>query len=210
MKCGFDRLAAIYDGLELIAFGGALRRSQARLLNELPPVSRALVVGGGTGLFLEQLAKRDDVEIVCIDISQAMLDRSKALISRRLPDALPRIRFLQADVAEFASETPFDLICTMCVLDCFDDAELAKAMDALSAQLAPNGTWLFHDFEPQGPFGRAIVWMLYRFFRHTVAISANRLPDLPAAFVRCGFAEFASRRDISGLVVSRLYRKSPL
>lgn len=206
MTRSFDRLAAVYDWLELLAFAGALRRSQASLLPELPPCGRALLVGGGTGLFLEQLARHSNAEIVCIDISPAMLARSEARIRRRLPEALSRIRFVEANAAEFASETPFDLICTMCVLDCFDEPDLVVVMDSLSAQLAPDGCWLFHDFEPHGPLGRALVWLLYRFFRLTVAISATRLPDLQATFAERGFAEFASRRGVLGLVVSRLYR----
>jgi tRNA (cmo5U34)-methyltransferase len=202
----FDRLAAVYDWLELLAFAGTLRRSQDSLLSELPSCGRALLVGGGTGVFLEQLARHSDAEIVCIDISPAMLARSEARIRRQLPEALSRIRFVEASAAEFANETPFDLICTMCVLDCFDEPDLAIVMDSLVAQLAPDGCWLFHDFEPQGPVGLSVVWLLYRFFRLTVAISATRLPDLPAAFAERGFAEFASRREITGLVVSRLYR----
>jgi SAM-dependent methyltransferase len=206
VKSGFDRLAVIYDWLELLAFAGALRRSQTRLLPELPSCQRALVVGGGTGVFLEQLARQTTAHITCIELSQKMLDRSQARIVAQLPDAMPRIHFVRADVAEFASDAPFDLICTMCLLDCFDEPELERVMRQLSAQLAPDGCWLFHDFEPQGPIGRAVVWLLYRFFRLSVALSASRLPDMPAAFARHGFGEFASHWDIAGLVVSRLYQ----
>lgn len=202
---GFDRLAPFYDSLELLAFAGALRRSQTGLLPQVPPFRRALLVGGGTGHFLEHLARTSESEIVCLDISGAMLARSEARIRRCLPDALPRIHFLQQDVAEFASE-PFDLICTLCVLDCFDDAQLTIVMDRLSALLTPDGCWLYQDFEPRGPLGRAIVWGLYRFFRLATGISARRLPDVAAAFAERGFAAFASRRDVGGLLASRLYQ----
>ena len=207
VKHGFDRLAPIYDGLELLAFGGALRRSQTRLLPQLPPVRRTLLVGGGTGCFLEALATQSACTIDCLDISEAMLARSKSRIQRRLPEALSRIHFIQGDVAEFARDEPYDLICTLCLLDCFSEADLEPIMARLSGLLAPGGTWLFHDFEPQGPCGRSLVWLLYRFFRLTTAISAKGLPDMPAAFARHGFAESASCPALGGLVVSRVYSR---
>lgn len=47
---GFDRLAPVYDLMADLAFAGRIHASQVALLPGLPPIGRALVIGGGTAL----------------------------------------------------------------------------------------------------------------------------------------------------------------
>jgi ubiquinone/menaquinone biosynthesis C-methylase UbiE len=207
----FDRLAPVYD-LLLLVFCGAVPRSQRALLSELDDCERALIVGGGTGRFLVDLVRSDKVrQIVCIDVSTAMLERSRRRLISCCPEAVDRCEFRHSDVREFEDQ-PFDLVCTHCLLDCFNDAELIKVMRKLHGLLAADGRWMFSDFsaptqQPMRLIGNVVVTVLYVFFRVTCGIKARRLPDFSAEFANLGLSPAAEETFMGGLLVARLYAR---
>ena len=56
MASNYDNSAAFYDQLSQMVFGKALIRAQLYLLQQVPPNSTVLIVGGGTGWILEELS----------------------------------------------------------------------------------------------------------------------------------------------------------
>jgi ubiquinone/menaquinone biosynthesis C-methylase UbiE len=205
---GFDRLAPFYDlGTDLLLFG-QVHRSQLALLPRLPPVKRALLVGGGTGRFLAALlAAHPGLRAVSIDASAAMTRRTAA---RLAPEQAARVELRVGSLECLAEGERFDLVVTHCFLDLFDEAGLVPVMARLERALAEGGCWLFSDFADSGPglpLRRTVVAMLYAFFRLTCAIPARRLPDFDAAFARHGLREQESVRFLGGLLRATLLHR---
>jgi len=208
----FDRLASVYDGLGTMAFGGALHASQCTLLDALPPSGRVLVIGGGTGRFLSEfLAVNSFSSVIYVESSEAMLRRAAARLSA---DDTKRVTFRHGSWDQIAGDEVFDLVCTQCFLDCFAPSELAPVMDRLDSCLAPNGAWLFHDFDVSGrgplsrAWRRAVVRILYSFFGLACGVQPRVLPNLATAFAARGFVESAATEHLGGLLVNRLYLRA--
>jgi SAM-dependent methyltransferase len=199
---GFDRLAPFYDVLASAALLGAIHRSQVALLPQLPPVRRALVVGGGTGRFLAALLEAQPAaEVVSVDLSPGMTARTRRRVGQR---AELRVGGLEA----IGREEQFDLVATHCFLDLFPDPELAAVVTRLRAALADDGIWLFSDFRAPTPAAAALLAVLYAFFRGTCHIRARRLPDFQRAFAAAGLFAICTRHFAGGLLEAQLLSPS--
>jgi ubiquinone/menaquinone biosynthesis C-methylase UbiE len=186
----FDTIAPWYRTLEWIAFGDGLQRCRIACLGEIVAPRRALIVGEGNGRFLCELLRwHPGVEIDCVDASQRMLQLARKRLERESPEAVPRVRFLQHDLASWTPpEHHYDLLVTHFFLDCFAQAQLAAIVRKLAQAASENANWLLADFciPPQSVARfRARAWLavMYRFFRLTAGIDARQLID-PTPFLR--------------------------
>ena len=209
---GFDRLAPVYDLLADLAFAGRIHRSQVAFLPELTDPERALVVGGGTGRFLEALLARSSRTVAAsIDISPEMTRRTAArLASAGLAE---RAELRQGSLELLRPEERFDLIVTHCFLDLFDEAELGDVVAALSRRLLAGGSWLFTDFDASGPglpglARRSVVSGLYGFFRLTCGLTVSRLPDFDRAFRSCGLETVQTQKFAAGLLRASILHRA--
>ncbi len=213
-RAGFDRLTPYYDPLAMSVFGNRLRAAQSCFLSRLPAESRVLVVGGGSGWFLEQLLNRTDCsEVVYQDISPRMLARAEERVQQRLPNEAWRVRFVEAGVAGIPGDTQFDAICTHCFIDLFSEATLSDVTKRLSALLGSTGVWYVSDFciaegFPMAGVSRSLLWVMYRFFDLTCGIEADRLPDLDRAWEKCGLRIVDERLFYGGMIRSVLLGRS--
>lgn len=204
---GFDRLAPVYDLLADLAFLGRIHASQVALLPRIAPVERALILGGGTGRFLDAMLRRDVARrAISIDISSGMTQRTAARLRRS--DLSQRVDLRSGGLEQIRDGETFDLIVTHCFLDLFDDAELRAVVRRLDAALNPDGLWLFSDFSTyRSAARRAIITMLYSFFGWTCGLKPRRLPNFEAAFLGIGLTEQVRQRFALGLLEAQLFRK---
>ena len=210
---GFDRLAPLYDLMADLAFAGRIHASQIALLPRLPPVRRALVMGGGTGRFLAAFLTHDPhARAVSIDLSPGMTRKTAArLAAQGLTD---RAELRVGGLETLDRDERFDLVVTHCFLDLFEDSDLRAVIGSLSHGLEPAGHWLFSDFASAGTglpgvARRSIVAVLYRFFQASCSIEASRLPDFDRAFRSAGLESVAQRGLLGGLLRAALLRKAP-
>ena len=209
---GFDRLAPIYDLCADLAFAGRIHESQVALLPRLPALGRGLVVGGGSGRFLEALLISRRVETaVSIDASSAMTNRT----AKRLGTGglAGRAELRVGGLERLHASERFDLIATHCFLDLFDDDDLRVVMASLDHALAPGGWWLFSDFStagsgPGGACRRIVVGVLYRFFNATCGLKTAHLPNFERAFADRRLSAEARSSHAGGLLRATLYRRS--
>jgi SAM-dependent methyltransferase len=165
-----------------------------------------LVVGGGSGWFLEQLLLGADCsEVVYQDISPRMLSRAEERIRERLPGKLERVEFVQEGLTGLPLHAQFDAICTHCFLDLFSDDTLPEVVARLAALLEPGGIWYVSDFSradgfPMAAVSRSLLWVMYRFFRLTCGIEASRLPDFDRAWESSGLEVTDERRFHGGMI----------
>jgi tRNA (cmo5U34)-methyltransferase len=210
---GYDRLAASYDLLARAVYGNALRRAQSCFLDSLPTSATILVLGGGSGWFLEALLRvAQPRHVVYVELSAAMLQRSHRRISDHFPEALDRVQFVQGRAEDAAHWGQFEVLITHCLLDMYAQPALLSLMARLRGCLQADGIWYFSDFfvVKRGwmrPISRGLVWLMYRFFRLVCGIAATELPDFDAAFADSGLVEVNARTFYGGMIKAKLYRK---
>lgn len=204
----FDRLAPFYRVMEFLAAGGKLQRCRTAFLDEIPVMRRLLLVGEGHGKFLPKCVRRfPEAEIVVVDLSQRMLEISRAQVSS------DRVTFIHADFLEWdAPHGKFDLIVTNFFLDCFPPEELAAVVEKLGQLAAPDADWLLADFQIADAGlarwrSRVILALLYRFFRIVTGLRASALVPPDDALGRAGFTLHRQVIREWGLLKSEWWRR---
>lgn len=137
----FDTLAGGWDE--------RVRADSAEFLDPLVsaldhlPVSptRILDIGTGTGAAALELASRyPEAEVVGIDVSAEMIAQTQT----KVPQPSSRLRFLVADIADFAPEERFDLIVML---------NMPPFFDQVVALLRPTGSVVnASSYGPRTPF----------------------------------------------------------
>ena len=204
----FDRLAPFYRTIERIAAGGKLQRCRLAFLREIPAPRHVLLAGEGHGRFLPECRRQfPDAEITVIDASAKMLEIARTSVPHE------RINFIHADILHLpAPAGAFDLIVTHFFLDCFDADNLAAVVENLARAATPDAHWLLADFQiPAGTAARlrarAILTLLYRFFRLTCHLRARNLIPPDAHLQTAGFHRQARRTYDWGLLKSEWWKQ---
>lgn len=211
---GFDRLSKVYDLLVALVYGRALRKAQTCFLDRVKPGSRVLVVGGGTGWFLEALLQTEKVGLVTyVELSRGMLEKSRQRITERLPEMLSKVEWVEGTVHDLPEEPAFDLVCTHCFLDLFEGKGLEREVMALQSRMERSGSWYFSDFRyvdkwPMSWISRVMIWGMYRFFRWTCGIQARRLPDFEDVFSRANLQVVERQLWYGGMISSKWYARN--
>lgn len=211
---GFDRLSRCYGPLTRLFPGDGIVASQRVFLEDVGGCSRALVVGGGSGRFVQELlASGFAGQVLNVDVSPRMLERTRRRLERRAPQALSRVECRVGGVDSLRPAERFDLLCTHCFLDLFGDPQLRRVIARLDTSLTRDGIWWCSDFAPPagGPVRRRAQQLtlaaLYGFFRTTCSIDASRLPPIESELRRHGYAAVQRREFGAGWLWSALYRR---
>jgi malonyl-CoA O-methyltransferase len=127
----FTAAAATYDAhdeVQCLALDGLTAR-----LDGLPPPSRVLEIGCGTGRLTAWMRAHWPVaEITAVDISAGMIRRARARLG-----ADSGVRWITAPAEEFHSSTAFDLVASNCALHWLDPFEVHFVR--LARMTAPGG-----------------------------------------------------------------------
>jgi len=208
----FDTLAPYYRLMERVTAGGLLQRCRTSFLAEAGSSRHALLLGEGPGRFLEELLKTNrDIEVTCVERSPRMIAEAQ----RRLtPSELRRVRFEATDALRWQpAPHQFDLVVTHFFLDCFRPEELSVLVEKLAGGATREARWLVADFrEPETGWrrwrARAVLTLLYAFFRTVTGLSASRLTPPDEFLVKGGFRLSARKLGNFGLVYSDLWERS--
>lgn len=209
----FDTLAPYYRSMELVTAGGILQRCRTAYLDAVTDCRHALLLGEGPGRFLTKLLQTNSqVTVVCVERSAGMIRAARQQLHRCGLDAA-RVQFVQQDALTWQpARTDFDLVVTNFFLDCFRSDELARLIPKITASATPAARWLLADFRlPEQGWqrwrARAVLGLMYRFFRLATGLSATQLtaPDefLEAAGFRCTERQLAN----FGLAHADLWRR---
>ena len=171
-------------------FQGSLHSSQIHFLDKLPKLSKALVLGGGTGKFLVALLLSDKVErVVYVDISPGMISKAKDKIQKlNLED---KVDFICGGLESIPADQ-YDLICTHYFLDCFGSEQIEEVIQHLKKSLAEDGIWHLTDFylDSESSFLRKkFVAFLYFFFRLSCGLNVDKLANFKKIFKEVEFKE---------------------
>jgi len=116
MAANYNNSAWFYDRASKLVYGRALVRAQVYLLRSIPAQSKILIVGGGTGWILEEIAKihPSGLKITYVEVAPKMM----ALSKKRKPDD-NGVDFINDAVENVALQNDYDVVITPFLFDNF-------------------------------------------------------------------------------------------
>ena len=208
MPNNYDAAAWFYDALAGLIYGRAIKDSQIFLLQYLKPGMRILIVGGGTGWILEEIAKKipASLNITYVEISGKMLFRSK-----RKDTGKNSIIFVHQPIEELVFTDEFDLIFTPFLFDNFSVQRIKAVFALLDKSLKINGIWLNNDFQIQT--GKKSIWQktllqtMYLFFGWLCAVETRKLISMLPFFIEKGYRQTAEKTFYNGFILAQAFCK---
>lgn len=204
----YNRIAILYDQLSFLFFGRAQRSAQVALLHHIDRGSRILIVGGGTGWILQEIAKMHPtgLDITYVEISQNMIR-----LSRRRNAGINAVHFVNEAIENFSSATPFDIVITGFLFDNFSEEKARIVFPLLHSWLKPGGKWLFTDFDAEQArrhyWQRLMLSAMYLFFRPVCNVEAKQLLSFKALFNNAGYITISHTETYRRFISSVAYQK---
>lgn len=167
-----------------------------------------LIVGGGTGWILEELAKvhPNGLSIVYLEISAKMIERSN-----KRDAGGNAVEFVNQGVEEFISSVDFDIVFTPFLFDNFSQERAELVFKKLSLLLKKGGRWLLVDFTLNTGKGRwwkiLFIKLMYQFFKLLRIVEASRLPDIQPYFDSAAYDKITERFYYGNFIQSLVYRQ---
>ncbi len=207
MKRSYDTIATMYDALAKLFFGTALRRAQVYFLHHIPRGAKVLIAGGGTGWILEEISNihPQDLWIDYVDVSAGMI-----ALAKRKKWSKNKVNFIQQSILDFKNNHQYDVIITPFLLDNFKEETMQKAFALLHQTIKTNGLWIHTDFQitnRHSYWQKAVLFVMYSFFRIAANIEAARLPDVASQFNLYNYQLIQSKTFLHQFIITSVYKK---
>ncbi|MCE7064517.1 class I SAM-dependent methyltransferase [Dyadobacter sp. CY326] len=204
----YDRIAGIYDTLSRLVFGKSIVNAQLALLPQISAPCKLLIVGGGTGWILDELAK---VHVSGLDISYVEISAKMILLAKKRNVRQNKIHFIHMPIEDFESNETFDVVMTPFLFDNFAPERAEAVFLKLHKLLIVGGTWLFVDFhienQIKGIWQKALLQCMYWFFKTVCNVEASTLPDMESHFQNKGYIVLDKSTHFQGFIQSIAYQK---
>lgn len=211
---GFDHLASFYDAFTCLISLNYINKSQNTFISELHSNKKGLILGGGTGYFLQKLLEQNQhIEITYVDFSMKMIEYAKKRISKTNPNDLHRVTFI-CKAVELIEFNEYDLIVCNYFLDMFDSKYVTILSKKMRKSLVTGGYLYVTDFTiPQKNIffqwgTQTGLKLLYYFFNCTTQLKANKLPEINTILQHEGFTFTHTKDFLHGILRCRLYKKN--
>lgn len=205
MAANYNKTAWFYDSLARLVFGSALKNSQKHLLPLVPKNARILIVGGGTGQTLEDLAalQYEGLHITFIEISANM-----TALARKRNVGNNEVVFIVEAIEQVQLKSEFDVVITGFLFDNYADADLPVTFNHINSVLKPGGLWLNTDFQLTGKWWQPLLLKsMYTFFRMFSPIPVSNLPEVDKVFVLKRYKAIASATFYGDFILTTAYKK---
>jgi len=205
MSANYNNSAWFYDGLARLVYGSALVNVQVYLLQHIPANSNVLIVGGGTGWILEELAHihPKGLSITYVEIAPAMMALSK---KRNAGDN--KVTFINDGIENVALPPDFDVVVTPFLFDNFTEQTLHEVFNGISILLKKDGIWLNCDFQLTGKLWQWVMLKsMFIFFRLICNIEASKLPNIRECFEHDDFRSIAQKNFFREFIGAEIYKK---
>lgn len=205
MPNNYDNSAWFYDSLSRLIFGNAIVNAQVYLLQYIPPAAKLIIIGGGTGWILEQIAR---VHPSGINITYVELSAKMIVLAQKKSAGLNQVTFINKAVEETDLADNFDVVITPFLFDSFSEHTLDKVFNHLHGCLKPGGFWLYADFRSQGNWWqRALLKTMLVFFKLLCNIEAESLPDVNKQFSQYNYSAVAQKTFFGDFILARILRR---
>ncbi|WP_421946112.1 class I SAM-dependent methyltransferase [Pedobacter sp.] len=208
MANNYDKIAKHYDWLSRIVFSKAQVNAQKNQLKYLTPNACILIVGGGTGWILEEIAKiyPSGLKIVYVEISAKMIALSK---NRDFKEN--DVKFENQAIENFESAIEFDFILTPFLFDNFNQEQAELVFHKLNLLLKNNGKWFLVDFTLQHGVGKwwksLLLKSMYLFFRFFKMVSVSKLVEMKPYFLKQDYIILEERFYFKNFIEATVYLK---
>jgi ubiquinone/menaquinone biosynthesis C-methylase UbiE len=203
MSANYNNSAWFYDRLSRLIYGDSLVRAQVYLLPFIPAQSNILIVGGGTGWILEEIARRQSsgLKITYVEVAAQMMK-----LSRKRNTGNNEVRFVNEPIENVPLHQEFDVIITPFLFDNFTEENLQKIFAHIHTSLKPGGLWLNTDFRPTGKWWQMILLKsMILFFRIICRIEAKKLPDIENCFKNNNYKIIQQKSFFGDFIQSTAY-----
>lgn len=204
----YDKIARHYDFLSRLIFFKSQVNAQINQLHSIPENSSLLIVGGGTGWILEEIAKvySSGLNITYVEISEKMIKLSKARDFKN-----NKVDFIPLGIEDFKITQIFDVILTPFLFDNFSKPRAESIFKDLHQHLKISGLWLFVDFSLSARNGKwwkvIILKSMYLFFKVMGIVEANQLIDMHPYFRQEKYKILEKQHYYSGFISATIYQK---
>lgn len=207
MLNNYDRIAPYYDRLSRMIFLKSQVNAQIDQLKYLPHQGRVLIVGGGTGWILEEIAKvkPEGLKITYVEIAEKMIDLAK---KRNLGEN--EVLFFHSGIEDFDTAQDFDVILTPFLFDNFEHERAMFVFEKLDNCLVKSGLWFWVDFSTSGSGGwwkHALLKTMYGFFRLIKMVEANHLVDITPFFLQRDYKQIQTKHYYGDFIKAVIYQK---
>jgi tRNA (cmo5U34)-methyltransferase len=210
---GFDRIAFFYDQMASIASFNHINKSQLAFIAHLSTQSTCLILGGGTGYFLQKLLEvNKSIQITYVDASEKMIEYSKERILKNLPTDLHRVEFVCAAVEDFGFET-YDVIVCNYFFDLFEENVVQGLLKQCYAALSDNGILYVTDFvlhtnwSMKSYISKISLWLLFHFFSWATYLQTKELVDMERVILLNKFERIMQKKFFGGMLQSTVFKK---
>lgn len=183
MRNDYNSIAKYYDALSRIVFQRSIIKAQQYLIDFISDNTKVLLVGGGTGWILDEIAKlkKKDVSVVYVEKSSKMIELSKKRKYENL-----NVEFVNTGIENYKTKQQFDVILTPFLFDNFIEKRIEYVFKKLDALLNRRGFWLYADFvndkEEKRMWRQYLLKTMYVFFGLTANIETQKLIDMKQYF----------------------------
>lgn len=205
MAANYNNSAWFYDRLSQLVYGRTLIKAQAYLLQHVPANSGILIVGGGTGRILEELAELHPsaLQITYVEVSENMMIRSK-----RRNVGNNQVLFINNAIESVTLATGYDVVITPFLFDNFKEPAAHHIFNHIHQLLKPSTAWLYTDFQLTGKWWQGVLLKsMQLFFKLVCGVESSRLPDMVMLFRDYGYNVIDEKTFWGEFVVSRAYRR---
>lgn len=191
-----------------MVFGKSQVDAQVNQLKSIPRNSSILIVGGGTGWILQEIAKvhSTGLKITYVEISSKMIALSKA---RNCGEN--EVAFINSGIEEFDDVKHYDTILTPFLFDNFSAERCDVVFQKLNLMLNKRGLWLLVDFTLHSKSGnwwkRIFLKVMYTFFSFISDVEAENLIDMSPYFKKAGFKINEERLYYNEFIKAVIYQK---
>jgi ubiquinone/menaquinone biosynthesis C-methylase UbiE len=204
----YDKIAGVYDLFSRLIFFKTQVKAQTDQLTFIPANSNILIVGGGTGWILEEIAKihSKSLSITYIEISAKMIR-----LARKRNVKHNNVKFINCAIEAFNGIEHYDVIHTAFLFDNFEEKRLESVFEKLNTLLKPGGLWLFTDFSYQPKTDQKwkgiLLKLMYAFFKRIAKVEATRLIDTSTYFTNNFYENIKESDYYQNFIKAIVYRK---
>ncbi|MVN22936.1 class I SAM-dependent methyltransferase [Mucilaginibacter arboris] len=209
MPNNYDAAAWFYDSLAELVFGKALVNAQRFLVKHIKPKTNILIVGGGTGWILEEIAnlQPSTLKITYVEISVKML-----ALSKKRNCGLNEVNFVNQGIEDYKITQKFDVILTPFLFDNFSEKRIQNVFDQLHPSLKIGGLWLICDFQVEDNYKsiwqKIVLQTMYWFFGWLCEVETNQLIKMNSYFKDKDYILLEEKTFYRGFIISKVYQQS--
>lgn len=208
---GYDRIAFSYDFVAGFFSFNQINKSQLAFLSHLSDRSTCLILGGGTGYFLQQLLEiHSTIQVTYVDASVKMIAAAKQRIQKKIPAALDRVAFICKEVESFEWQK-YDVIVCNYFLDLFDPVYIKVLAGKFKQHLHSRGVVYITDFHINESH-RVLRWstilglkILYCLHKCIIKTGSSKLSEIETIMVEHNFLILRSKDYLKGILKCSLY-----